>query len=130
MRLSLNCTLGGLALLVLASEAHGQDDLRDLRAVNAAQQQADIERQAALAVQREIAARQDQLQTALVLRELGAARSSSPVLAGPVMPLPEPLPVTEPDSLQLQIDRMERLTQDALARSQARIRGARPDDRP
>lgn len=130
MSLALNCTLGGLALLVLAGGANGQDDLRDLRTANAAQQQADIDRQAALAAQREIVARQDQLQTALVLRELGAARASPPALAGPVMPLPAPLPAIEPDSLQQQIDRMERLTQDALARSQAQVRGVRPDNRP
>ncbi len=116
----------GLAALAAAGGASAHDTLRELRALNAAQQGAEIARQDALAAQREITARQDQLQTTLVLRELDAARTTPPGSDGPVIPPPAPAPAAGPDSLQDQMDRMERLTQDALARSNARVRAVRP----
>lgn len=115
-----------LAVAAAAGGASGQDTLRELRALNAAQLGADIARQDALAAQREIIARQDQLQTALVLRELDAARTTPPGSRGLIIPSPAPPPAAGPDSLQDQLDRMERLTQDALARSNARVRAVRP----
>ncbi len=116
----------GLAALAAAGGASAQDTLRELRALNAAQQGAEIVRQDALAAQREITARQDQLQTTLVLRELDAARSTPPGSSGLVIPPPGPPLAAGPDSLQDQMGRMERLTQDALARSNARVRAVRP----
>ncbi|WP_419254882.1 hypothetical protein ACN2C6_05450 [Caulobacter sp. ErkDOM-YI] len=116
----------GLAALAAADGASAQDTLRELRALNAAQQGAEIARQDALAAQREIAARQDQLQTTLVLRELDAARSTPPGSSGLIVPPPAPPLAAGPDSLQDQMDRMERLTQDALVRSNARVRAVRP----
>lgn len=120
-------TGASLAVFAAASGATAQEDaLRELRARNAAQQSAEIAWRDALAAQREIVARQDQLQTSLVLRELGTARTISPGLNGLIIPPPAPPPETGPDSLQGQMDRMERLTQDALARSNARVRAVRP----
>lgn len=115
-----------LAALAVASGAAAQDGLRELRALNATQHGAEIARQDVLAAQREVIARQDQLQTTLVLRELDTARIVPPGSNGLVIPPPAPPPQTGPDSLQAQMDRMERLTQDALARSNARVRAVRP----
>ena len=123
-------TGASLAVLAAASGASAQDSLRELRAQNAAQQGAEIARQDALAAQREITARQDQLQTSLVLRELDTARTIPPGSNGLIIPPPAPPPQAGPDSLQAQMDRMERLTQDALARSNARVRAVRPASEP
>jgi hypothetical protein len=120
----------GLAVLAVAGAASAQDTLRELRAQNAAQQSAEIARQDALAAQREITARQDQLRTALVLRELDAARTTPPGSNGLVIPPPAPPPASGPESFQGQMDRMERLTQDALTRSNARVRAVRPASEP
>ncbi|WP_419317546.1 hypothetical protein ACN2C7_13830 [Caulobacter sp. ErkDOM-E] len=118
----------GLAALAAAGGASAQDTLPELRALNAAQQGAEIARQDALAAQREITARQDQLQTALVLRELDAARTAPPGSNGLIIPPPAPAPppASGPESFQGQMDRLERLTQDALARSNARVLAVRP----
>jgi len=116
----------GLAALTAAGGASAQDTLPELRALNAAQLGAEIARQDALAAQREITARQDQLQTALVLRELDAARTTPPGSSGLIIPPPAPPPASGPESFQGQMDRLERLTQDALARSNARVLAVRP----
>jgi hypothetical protein len=121
----------GLAILTAASGAASQEEvLRELRAQNAAAQSAEIAHQDLLALQREIQARQDQIRTALVLRELDAARTSPPgltgSLTGPLIAPPTVAPEISLDSITLQMDRMERLTQDALARGNARIRAVRP----
>jgi hypothetical protein len=119
--------VASLAVLVAASGASAQDGLRELRAQNAAAQQAEMARQDLLATQREIAARQDQAQTAFVLRELDGARTTPPGLrpsTTAVVPLAPPPPIA--DSFTAQMDRMERLTQDALARSNAQVRAVRP----
>lgn len=115
-----------LAVLAVVSGASAQDALRELRAQNAATQNAEIMRQDMLAAQREITARQDQTRTALVLRELEAARTTPPGSAGLKIPPPTPAPELSSDSLTVQMDRMERLTQDVLARSNARVRAVRP----
>lgn len=114
-----------LAALAVASGAAAQDGLRELRALNAVQHSAELARQDALAAQREVMARQDQLQTTLVLRELDTARILPPGSNGLIIPPAAP-PQADPESLQAQMDRMERLTQDALARSNARVRAVRP----
>jgi hypothetical protein len=117
-----------LAALAMAGAASAQDPLSELRAQNAAAQAAEIARQDMLATQREITARQDQARTALVLRDLDAARAQPPGTTGLVVP--PPAVITSPDeglsSLSMQMDRMERLTQDAMARSNARVRAVRP----
>lgn len=115
-----------LAVLAAAGGAMAQDSLRELRALGAAQHGAEIVRQDALAAQREIVARQDQLQTALVLRQLDQARTAPRGVGGLNLAPPSPLPDVGADSLQSQLDRMERLTRDALARSTARVLTVRP----
>jgi hypothetical protein len=117
-----------LAALAMAGAASAQDALSELRAQNAAAQAAEIARQDLLATQREISARQDQTRTALVLRDLEAARTQPPGTARLIAP--PPATITSPDdgltSLSMQMDRMERLTQDAMARSNAKVRAVRP----
>lgn len=116
----------GFLPLVAVQGASAQEALRELRALNTDAHAAEVARQDLLAVQREISARQDQARTGLVLRELDSARLSPPSAAG-LMPLP-PVSIVplEPESFTAQMDRMERLTQDALTRSNARIRAVRP----
>jgi hypothetical protein len=117
-----------LVAVAMASVASAQDPLRELRAQNEAAQAAEIARQDLLATQREITARQDQARTDMVLRQLDAARAQPPGTTGLVVP--PPTTITSPDagqtSLSMQMDRMERLTQDAMARSNARVRAVRP----
>jgi hypothetical protein len=117
-----------LAALAMAGGASAQDALSELRAQNAAAQAAEIARQDLLATQREITARQDQARTAIVLRDLDAARTQPPGTAG--LTTPPPATITPPDegltSLSMQMDRMDRLTQDAMARSNAKVRAVRP----
>lgn len=117
-----------LAALAIAGGASAQDALSALRTQNAAAQAAEIARQDLLATEREISARQDQARTAMVLRDLDSARTQPPGTAGLIAP--PPATITPPDagltSLSMQMDRMERLTQDAMARSNAKIRAVRP----
>ena len=117
-----------LAALAMAGGVSAQDAMSELRAQNAAAQAAEIARQDLLATQREITARQDQARTAMVLRDLDAARAQPPGTAG--LTTSPPTTITPPDagltSLSMQMDRMERLTQDAMARSNAKIRAVRP----
>ena len=119
--------LAGVAVAVVAGSALAQTPLRDLRAQNAATHEAQSARQDLLASQREITARQDQASTALILRELDNARLSPP--AADLLAL-RPTTVIQPDaaaaSFTAQMDRMERLTQDALARGNMRVRAVRP----
>lgn len=120
-------TGASLTVLAAAGGAAAQADvLRELRAQNAAQHAAEIARQDLLAVQREIVARQDQASTNLMLRELNTAQATPPGTKGLALTPPIPLPETGSDSITGQMDRMERLTQDALARSNARVRAVRP----
>lgn len=116
----------GLLSLVAVQGASAQEALRELRALNADAHAAEVARQDLLAVQREIGARQDQARTGLVLRELDSARISPPGAAGLMPALPAPTAPLPLDSFTAQMDRMERLTQDALTRSNARIRAVRP----
>ena len=119
----------GASLTVLAAgsgAAAQADALRELRDQNAAQHSAEIARQDLLAVQREIVARQDQASTGLMLRELNTALATPPGTNGLTLTPPIPLPESGSDSITGQMDRMERLTQDALARSNARVRAVRP----
>ena len=125
MRLAAGVSLLALAL---AGGASAQDALSEIRAQNAAAQAAEIARQDMLATQREITARQDQTRTDLVLRQLDAARAQPPGTTGLVVS--PPTTITSPNdglsSLSMQMDRMERLTQDAMARSNAKVRAVRP----
>lgn len=116
----------GLLSLAGTQGASGQDPLRELRALNADAHAAEVARQDLLAVQREITARQDQGRTGVVLRELDSARLASPGAAGLVPTAPVARVPLPPESFTAQMDRMERLTQDALTRSNARIRAIRP----
>lgn len=126
MRRSVRIVAASLLALAGANGASAQETLRELRALNADAHAAEVARQDLLAVQREIGARQHQARTGLVLRELDSARISPPGVAGLMPALPAPVAPVQIDSFTAQMDRMERLTQDALTRSNARIRAVRP----
>jgi len=116
-----------LAAVAIVGRADAQTPLDLVRAQNAAAHQAEMAQQDLLAAQREIAARQNEARTALVLRELDSARTAPPALSLRDATLPATAsPDVSQGSFAAQMDRMERLTQDALARGNARIRAVRP----
>jgi len=116
-----------LAAVAIVGRAGAQTPLDLVRAQNAAAHQAEMAQQDLLATQREIAVRQDEARTALVLRELDSARTApSAVLLRGTVPPSAPSPDVSQGSFAAQMDRIERLTQDALSRGNARIRAIRP----
>jgi hypothetical protein len=115
----------GLALCLCAS-AQAQVDLRGVRDRNAIYLQQDIDRQSALAAQRELSAAQSRYATQLTLRALD--QSATPSTAPTLRP---PLPPTPPrgagaEDVAADIARMDRLTDQALAASNARLRAIKP----
>ncbi len=115
----------GLAL-ALGASAFAQTDQRALRERNEILQQQDIARQNALASQRELSAAQSRYNTQLTLRELNQAATP------PTEPtLRSTLPAIPPrgsgaDDMAADIERMDRMTDQALAASNARLRAIKP----
>jgi hypothetical protein len=106
--------------------AFAQVDLRALRQRNEIQQQQDIARQNALAAQRELSAAQSRYATQLTLRSLDEAvrpPPNEPTLRPAVAPPPR-----GPSAEDIAGDaaRMERLTDERLAASNARLRDITP----
>jgi hypothetical protein len=110
----------------MGASAFAQTDLRALRERNAILQQQDIARQNSLAAQREQSAAQSRYATQLTLR--GLNESATP----PAEPSLRPsLPATPPrgssvDDMAADIERMDRLTDERLAASNARLRAIKP----
>jgi hypothetical protein len=115
-----------LGASVLGASAFAQTDLRALRERNAILQQQDIARQNGLAAQREQSAAQSRYDTQLTLRALDESAPS------PTQPSLRPsLPATPPrgagvDDMAADIERMDRLTDEHLAASNARLRAIKP----
>lgn len=114
-----------LALAVCES-AFAQADLRSVRERNVILLQQDIARQNALAAQRELSAAQSRYATQLTLR--GLDPSATPPTTPTLRP---PLPPTPPrgasiDDMAADIERMDRLTDQALAAGNARMRAIKP----
>jgi hypothetical protein len=119
-----------IATAVLATVAGGacawaQVDLRALRQQNEIRQQQDIARQDTLAAQRELSAAQSRYATQQTLRSLGEAGrpSTGPLLRPTVAPPPRG---PSADDLATDAERMERLTDERLAASNARLRAVTP----
>lgn len=118
-----------VSLMALGGVASAQD-LRALHAQNAAAQAAEDARRDLLSSQIETSNANERAGTALRLRELDAQRAPN------LRPLTVPPPRTIDDSsqrdaaLSASSDRLERLTQDALAESNARMRAIKPASQP
>jgi len=115
----------GLAL-ALGASAFAQADLRALRQRDEILQQQDIARQNALAAQREQAAAQNRYAAQLTLRTLDQAATTP---AHPSLrPALSPTPPREAgaEAMAADIQQMDRLTDQALAASNARLRAIKP----
>ncbi|GGL42072.1 MULTISPECIES: hypothetical protein [Caulobacter] len=114
--------------LVVASgaSAFAQTDLRALRQRDEMLQQQDIARQDALAAQRERSAAQSRYDTQLTLRALNetATPPTRPMLRPALSPTPPRGPTA--DDMAADIARMDRLTDQALAAGNARLRAIKP----
>jgi len=119
-----------LAALGVAN-AHAQD-LRDIQARNAAAHALEDARRDLLSNQIEASNANERAQTQAALRDLDAQRAGTPNLRSltplPARPLDEP--ARREAELSRSMDRMERLTQDALAQSNARMLAIRPASEP
>ena len=116
-----------LAALSFAAPAWAQTaDLRALRQQNEILQQQDIARQSNLAAQREIAASHSRYETQLTLRALDDAKTTpkTPSLR-PALPARPPRG-SSPDEMAAQAEQMERMTDERLAESNARLRAITP----
>ena len=111
----------GLAMIAGVAGARAQTDLRVLREHNEILQAQDIARRDALAQQRELSAAQGRYEAQLRLRDLDDATKSrtEPVLV-PTAPVPPRGP--GPVDMAVEAERIDRLTAERLAQSNARIR--------
>lgn len=116
----------GLAVLAAGAPAFAQADLRVLRQQNEIRQQQDIARQNALAALREADAAQRRYDTQLALRSLDA--TTTPPSAPTLRPALPPMPPRGPSAQDMaaDIERMDRLTDERLAQSNARLRAIKP----
>ncbi|MCA0355660.1 MAG: hypothetical protein LCH78_01990 [Proteobacteria bacterium] len=109
----------------------GAQDLRDLQARNAAAHALeDIRREA---VQNQIAASnaQERARTQVILRDLNAGVVTGPVVLRESTPPPVDAEAMRRDlDFDASMERLERLTQEALAQSNARMRAIRPASEP
>ncbi|TCS12595.1 hypothetical protein [Caulobacter sp. BK020] len=115
----------GLAV-ALSAPALAQTDLRALRERDEILQQRDIARRDALAAQRERSAAQSRYDTQLTLRSLDetARPPAQPSLRPALSPAPPRGPTAE--DMAADIARMDRLTDQALAAGNARLRAIKP----
>jgi hypothetical protein len=118
------------SLVMLSGAAHGQT-LRDTQARNAAAQAVEDARRDMLSSQIETSNANERAATQSRLRDLGASRAG--VTPGAVT-VPPARPVEDPGrrdtALVNSMDRMQRLTQDALEQSNTRMRSIRPASEP
>jgi hypothetical protein len=112
--------------LALGASASAQADLRALRQRDEILQQQDIARQNALAAQREQAAAQNRYAAQLTLRTLDQAATAptQPSLRPALSPTPPR--VAGAEDMTADIQQMDRLTDQALAASNARLRAIKP----
>ncbi|MFZ0267513.1 hypothetical protein [Caulobacter sp.] len=116
----------GLAL-ALGGSAFAQVDLRGVRERNVILLQQDIDRQNALAAQRQLSAAQNRYAAQLTLRALDEAATTPPTQSTlrPTPPL-APARGSSAEDMAADIERMERLTDQALAAGNARLRAIKP----
>lgn len=113
-------------VLVFGVSTSAQIDPRAQRERNALYLQQDIARQNALAAQRELSAAQSRYQTQMTLRSLDEA--ANPPIEPTLRPTLPPVPPrgVNPEDMAADIARMDRLTDQALAASNARLRAIKP----
>jgi len=118
----------GLAALGVAG-ARAQD-LRDIQARNAAAHALEDARRDLLSSQIETSNANERARTQMTLRDLDAQRGGAlrSLTSPPARTIDEP--ARREAELSRSMDRMERLTQDALARSNARMLAIRPASEP
>jgi hypothetical protein len=118
--------MGALVALSFGASASAQVDLRGLRQRNEILQQQDTARQNVLSAQREASAAQSRYATQLTLRSLDAAATSpaQPTLRPTLSPTPPRGPGA--DDLAADLARMDSLTDERLAQSNARLRDVTP----
>ena len=116
-----------LTALVGAGLAHAQD-LRSIQARNAAAHALEEARRDLLAIQIEASNANERARTDIRLRGLDDQRTGAPTLRSLTAPPPRPLeePGQRDADLSNASSRLERLTQEALAQSNARMRAIRP----
>lgn len=124
-RAAILLTLGLSALGCVASA----QDLRDLQARNAAAQALDDARRDLLASQIELSNANEQARSRLILRDLDSQRTGAVISPSDATPSLD-APARRALELSKSMDRLERLTQDALAASNARMRAIRPASEP
>lgn len=112
--------VGGL--VVLGGAAQAQVTLREIQARNAAAQAVDDVRRDALAAQIEASNANERARTQVILRDLSDQRT------GAIAPPDEA--GRRDAELSASATRMERLTQDALDQSNARMRAIKPASEP
>ena len=116
----------GLMALSLGASASAQVDLRSVRDRNVILLQQDTDRQNALAAQRELSAAQSRYDTQLTLRALDqAATPPTQPTSRPTLP-PSPPRGPSAGDMAADIERMDRLTDQALAAGNARMRAIKP----
>lgn len=109
-------------LLAMSGAAQAQTTLRDIQARNAAAQAVEDVRRDALAAQIEASNANERARTQVILRDLDAQRNGT---------LPPRDEAARSDAeLSASMSRMERLTQDALDQSNARMRAITPASQP
>lgn len=127
-RLTLLLSASLAALPVAGARAQ---DLRDIQARNAAAHALEDARRDMLSSQIEATAAQERARTALVLRELEADRGgATPALRPLTAPELANDPARRAADHSASMEQLERLTREALAESNARMRAIRPASQP
>lgn len=117
-------------LVVLTEVGHAQD-LGDIRARNAAAHALEDARRDVLQSQIETSNAQERARTQIILRDLNAGLVTGPVVLRDAAARDVVEDVTPPDTdFSAAMVRLERLTQEALAQSNARMRAIRPASEP
>jgi len=111
-----------VGLVALGGAAQAQTTLRDIQTRNAAAQAVDDVRRDALASQIETSNANERARTQVILRDLSDQRN------GTIPPRDEA--ARRDAELAASANRMERLTQDALDQSNARMRAIKPASQP
>ena len=119
------------ACLIVVTEVGHAQDLGDIRARNAAAHALEDARRDVLQSQIETSNAQERARTQVILRDLNAGLVTGPVvLRGAAAAVPVDEPRRTDADFSASMARLERLTQEALALSNARMRAIRPASEP
>lgn len=117
--------------LIALTEVGHAEDLRDIQTRNAAAHALEDIRRDALQSQIEVSNAQERARTQIILRDLNAGLVTGPVVS-PQANAPATVgEIARPEAeFDAAMARLERLTQEALAQSNARMRAIRPASEP